>query len=839
GIGDIPYIISGSAGSIDHFPIWDDGVDIIPIIIDDLGYGDYTWEEAATEEWCSGSGTYSNPYVIENLVFLSYDGYIIEIRNSNAYFIIKNCGSSGINHGIYLENVRNAIIKNNELNGIYMDNCKLIEIKDNLITLNNVYLYNCNFINIKGNYITEVNTESILLTESSFNLITNNEITNNQGEGIRFEYRCMFNVIRDNIITECWGTGIFMEELCNYNIISGNYINSIHGSGIVLDACYKNLILNNTISENNFDGIALYSCGDSLITKNLIKYHEQYGISLVECFNIKVSENIAKYIDDYAICIEIGNDIVILKNKIQSEMGIGLYEATNCQIIYNSIKSVNIGPIDGINMLFCEYALISGNTIIQYAIGMDIEHSNNTIISNNIITKSNEIALFLDNSYGNSISNNILSENMFGIEMFYCGDSIITENFIENHDQYSISLIDCYGIEISDNDIRVNEDYGIVIEYCESDISILNNKIHYGSGGGIVLGISNNALVKGNYINNPMSEGIILEESNNNKVLKNIIIRAEGIILTGSCNNFISGNIITSEDNEFETIGIWIESESNYNIICKNYISQLTAGILIDNCQGNKISNNLLNCNLYYGLRMDYSNFNTINNNIVIGNEDFGFYFYQSNNNSVSGNFIRNNAITGICLTHSNHNVVSFNTIIENKIGIMIEEGGYDNSLIGNFVSRSFNEGIYLVECNNNIISGNMVRDNSWDGINVAASSDNIITKNFIISNGMIGLRVQLDSTNNIIYQNYFVENLLGNAIDDGVNNYWDNGEIGNYWDDYTGVDENNDGIGDTPYNIPGLAGNKDYYPIWEDNYTWYESFDVLYYHKPKPKAIN
>ena len=40
---------------------------------------------------------------------------------------------------------------------------------------------------------------------------------------------------------------------------------------------------------------------------------------------------------------------------------------------------------------------------------------------------------------------------------------------------------------------------------------------------------------------------------------------------------------------------------------------------------------------------------------------------------------------------------------------------------------------------------------------------------------------------------------------------------MGNYWDDYSGVDENDDGIGDTPYVISGGAGSRDYLPVWED----------------------
>jgi hypothetical protein len=48
--------------------------------------------------------------------------------------------------------------------------------------------------------------------------------------------------------------------------------------------------------------------------------------------------------------------------------------------------------------------------------------------------------------------------------------------------------------------------------------------------------------------------------------------------------------------------------------------------------------------------------------------------------------------------------------------------------------------------------------------------------------------------------------------------NDWDNGTIGNYWDDYVGVDVNQDGIGDTPYLIDGTAGSVDNYPIFKIN---------------------
>ena len=68
----------------------------------------------------------------------------------------------------------------------------------------------------------------------------------------------------------------------------------------------------------------------------------------------------------------------------------------------------------------------------------------------------------------------------------------------------------------------------------------------------------------------------------------------------------------------------------------------------------------------------------------------------------------------------------------------------------------------------------------------------------------------------NLFFNNSFLNNIM-NAYYEGIDNYWYNGTLGNYWDDYGGVDDDDDGIGDTPYYITGSVGNQDNYPIWWD----------------------
>jgi parallel beta-helix repeat protein len=167
----------------------------------------------------------------------------------------------------------------------------------------------------------------------------------------------------------------------------------------------------------------------------------------------------------------------------------------------------------------------------------------------------------------------------------------------------------------------------------------------------------------------------------------------------------------------------------------------------------------------------------------------------------------------------------SYNSIINNSItqntcdGLYLDYYSNYNNITGNIIAEN-NNGVYLYCSSNNNIARNNIIANSYEGISLSYSSnDNTITENNI-AYSWYGVTLE-HVTNNKFYQNNFVENVY-QVHSSGYGNTWDNGKLGNYWSDYNGSDDNNDGVGDTPCVID--AGNTCQFPLTSklSNYPQY-----------------
>lgn len=157
------------------------------------------------------------------------------------------------------------------------------------------------------------------------------------------------------------------------------------------------------------------------------------------------------------------------------------------------------------------------------------------------------------------------------------------------------------------------------------------------------------------------------------------------------------------------------------------------------------------------------------------------------------------------------YNVTIINTRIE---GFRMGIGMRDSSKIAisrNTIQNTIEYGIFLYrssECR--VIDNELINDLQGLGA-FLMSSYNIISGNLIKDNAQQGM--YLNARGNLYYGNNFVNNTVHvhyttiYSVD-----FWDNGVEGNYWDNYTGIDLNNNGIGESSHVIDG--NHQDYYPL-------------------------
>lgn len=185
------------------------------------------------------------------------------------------------------------------------------------------------------------------------------------------------------------------------------------------------------------------------------------------------------------------------------------------------------------------------------------------------------------------------------------------------------------------------------------------------------------------------------------------------------------------------------------------------------------------------------------------------------------------------------------NTITGNQVGVDVRDAAKVR-IHNNTICNSTQEGVYAIRCwnmtvshntvynstgnggilmsmgGNHSVHDNIVHDNpcEYGGITLYSSYWNIVADNQAYDNS-VGVYLRF-AHNNLLFGNiladgaysYNSQNTLWNLpLSGGPSNMGGNLSGGNYWGDYTGIDSDGNGIGDTPYDVPGCT-DQDMYPL-------------------------
>jgi parallel beta-helix repeat protein len=682
------------------------------------------------------------------------DGISIQAGKPNCTIqniTLKNGRADGIHLYDAAESTVNNCTIQNSRNGIRAEKSEGVTVTNNKITGGGgggVRIYQSDASKVTGNEVTEKTLEGIVVINSNDVLVNNNKIISNKQDGIYWAGTSQNGTIAFNRVDSNSGRGIVLSEAGSDNVVDNNTLTS-NNSGITIQSTSYATVTNNMISKSEWAGLSLLgpAYDDGLInwgckvTGNTVSSGERAGVELLFARNATLERN--------------------TMNENKENFAVYGWDISEYTHSIDSTNTINGKPI---------YYWVSRNSgqIPEDAGFIGIVRSSNIQVRNLTIT-NNYPGVLLAFTNDSVVENMTVKDNTSGIFLYNSSNNRVIENVADNNKWHSIYLYKSDNNSVSGNMASFNRDWGIELRKSGG------NTIH-----------SNMATSNG-------FDGIYLwEECSGNTISGNETgtNKRNGIRITGGSNLNTIGGVDSKDVNVFSgnlASGLRIDGQgTDGNVIIGNVIGT--------GKDGNTVLPNAAN-----GIEIkDGAAKNDIVGNTISGNSQNGVLIDGADDNIVRKNYIGTN---------------SRNDSVPNGENGVLISGGAKNNIVGNdkegnTIVGNTQSGVLLLSGENQVI-GNNISDNSGSGVTLQGAGGNTITANYIESNSSFG--VEATGSGNIIYNNYFHNEI--NASDSG-NNMWHIAKVpgrnivggstiaGNYWETYDGVDEDLDGIGDTPYEI-------------------------------------
>jgi len=296
-----------------------------------------------------------------------------------------------------------------------------------------------------------------------------------------------------------------------------------------------------------------------------------------------------------------------------------------------------------------------------------------------------------------------------------------------------------------------------------------------------------------------------------------IIVQASNIVINGQDHFLVGNGTIGSLFVSLTQNGIDLSSVNNVEI--QNVkIENFKFGISLQNSNDITISN----CSLIFngqGISGNESQNMLISDNQITSNIE-GIYLQSCLNNQITTNQITQDEDTGITLQNSDGNIIFNNNVSDHSESYLYP------LLQGGFWTGVNSGGIYLNSSSNDLICANTICDD-WGGMILSWCSNS-----FFAGNNIVASNIAI-STNAVSHNTFIMNNFIGNkwpnqfayegttawveGIPVDLTNSWNNGTVGNYWDNFTqrypnAQQINSTGTWDTPYTIS--ENNTDYHPL-------------------------
>jgi len=359
-----------------------------------------------------GTGTAADPYIIEGWEINASTAHGIEIRDTTAYFAIRNVSthSGGPSHfGLYLFNVSHGQVHNATSSGnwfgLALDQSDNVSIAMSNFSANlqgGLNLRLSSGVSVAASEVSSNVGAGIFLYQVSGATVANNSVSSNQRSGIATDQSTDV-AIMDNVLVSNQDTGIDVKDSPRADVRRNTFLSDglfVYDSLMPADVSSYTITADNLV---NGKPLRYYKDCSGLVIDGIVAGQVIIG----NCTNVRVA-NLAMTDTDVGVEVLFSSDIMIQENRVTNGLfGAWLDLSRNVTITGNNLSS---NSVLGLELFAVFNANILGNVIALSETGLLANFGYNWTVAENDV-RNNGVGVSFAQVSGSRVHHNSLVAN--------------------------------------------------------------------------------------------------------------------------------------------------------------------------------------------------------------------------------------------------------------------------------------------------------------------------------------------------------------------------------------------------------------------------------------------